>query len=119
MGNVYLWKVGDKVVNHTDLLEAARLDGLSRQPDKTVTGDQWAAAGGLARIINNKIVLGKTDAERTAAVNEQRVIELKRKLAETDYVSAKIAEGSATITEYANIIAQRQAWRSEINTLEN
>lgn len=49
---------------------------------------------------------------------EDRVEELKRLLAETDYIAAKIAEGAATITEYAEMIAQRQAWREEINRLQ-
>jgi hypothetical protein len=74
MGNVFLWKVGDKVVCHTNLEAAAQLDGLSRQPDKTVTEDQFSAAGNLARIINNKIVLGKTEEEKKTEVNAQRMI---------------------------------------------
>jgi hypothetical protein len=44
--------------------------------------------------------------------------ELKQKLANTDYISAKIAEGSATREQYADIIAQRQEWRAEIERLE-
>jgi hypothetical protein len=38
-------------------------------------------------------------------------------LAETDYIAVKIAEGSATADEYAGKIAERQAWRQEINAL--
>lgn len=48
----------------------------------------------------------------------ERVAELKRKLMETDYAIIKIAEGAATPEEYADVIAQRQAWRAEINQLE-
>ena len=44
---------------------------------------------------------------------------LKEKLAETDYIACKIAEGSATAEEYADIIADRQRWREEINSLES
>lgn len=47
-----------------------------------------------------------------------RITELKQNLANTDYVASKIAEGSATREEYADVIAQRQAWRAEINSLE-
>lgn len=43
---------------------------------------------------------------------------LKHQLTETDYVIIKIAEGSATAEEYADIIANRKAWRKEINELE-
>lgn len=45
--------------------------------------------------------------------------QLKQQLTDTDYVACKIAEGSATAAEYAEIIAQRQAWRAEINRLED
>ena len=49
---------------------------------------------------------------------EVRITELKQKLSDTDYIACKIAEGAATIKEYAEIISQRQAWREEINELE-
>lgn len=42
---------------------------------------------------------------------------LKKKLADTDYVAAKIAEGAATREEYAGLIEQRQKWRDRINAL--
>ena len=44
--------------------------------------------------------------------------QLKQQLSETDYIACKIAEGSATVEDYADIIANRQKWREEINTLE-
>lgn len=50
---------------------------------------------------------------------EGRIAELKRFLADTDYVAAKIAEGAATREDYADVLAQRQAWRDEINALGN
>ena len=50
---------------------------------------------------------------------EIQIAALKRNLAGTDYVVIKIAEGVATKDDYAEIIAQRQQWRSEINELEN
>lgn len=49
---------------------------------------------------------------------EQQISTLKQKLANTDYVVIKIAEGVATPGEYADVIAQRQAWRAEISRLE-
>lgn len=50
--------------------------------------------------------------------NSARIDELKQKLAETDYIACKIAEGSATVEEYAEQIKQRQLWRKQINELE-
>lgn len=48
-----------------------------------------------------------------------RVVELKQKLASYDYIGVKIATGCATIEDYAEQIAEMQAWRAEINELEN
>lgn len=48
---------------------------------------------------------------------EAIICELKQKLLDTDYIACKIAEGSATAEEYADMISQRQKWREEINQL--
>ena len=56
--------------------------------------------------------------EIDALINEQQTIILDRegKLSSTDYIAAKIAEGKATKSEYADKIAERQQWRDDINT---
>jgi hypothetical protein len=114
---VYLWKKNGVVYHHTNLAAAAQIDGLTTAPDMEVSEADFDAAAGLARIINGEIVLGKTVAEEQAEENTRKIIALKQKLADTDYIAAKIAEGSATVEEYADEIALRQAWRQEINTL--
>lgn len=48
-----------------------------------------------------------------------RVFELKRKLASTDYQAIKYAEGAISEEEYAPIKVQRHAWRDEINESES
>lgn len=52
-------------------------------------------------------------------IKQSRINELKHLLADTDYVVIKIAEGSATKEDYADVIEQRKAWRNEIRELEN
>lgn len=56
-------------------------------------------------------------AEIIEAINAQQSIILDReaRLTSTDYIAAKIAEGKATKTEYAEKIAERQQWRDDIN----
>ena len=44
--------------------------------------------------------------------------ELRQHLRETDYKAIKYAEGQLTEEEYAETKKQRQAWRDEINRLE-
>ena len=59
--------------------------------------------------------------EIDALINEQQTIILDRegKLTSTDYIAAKIAEGKATKSEYAEKIAERQQWRDDINTAKD
>lgn len=57
--------------------------------------------------------------ERARVSAAIEISDLKEKLAETDYISAKIAEGAATREEYANKLVERAAWRTRINELEN
>lgn len=49
---------------------------------------------------------------------KQRINELKRKLKNTDYKAIKYAEGLIPLSEYQEIRGERQAWRDEINRLE-
>jgi hypothetical protein len=114
---VYLAKKNGAVVCHTDLAAMKAIDGI-KTPDREITDEEFAAAGGLARLIGGEICLGKTEAETTAEANAERVRFLKSRLAGTDYIAAKIAEGSATVEEYAEKIALRQEWREEIAELE-
>lgn len=59
--------------------------------------------------------------EIDALINEQQTIVLDRegKLTSTDYIAAKIAEGKATKSEYADKIAERQGWRDDINAAKD
>ena len=60
-------------------------------------------------------------AEIIEAINAQQSIILDREahLTATDYIAAKIAEGKATKSEYADKIAERQQWRDDINAAKD
>lgn len=49
---------------------------------------------------------------------KREIAKLKDKLQKTDYKAIKFAEGLISEEEYAPIKEQRQAWRNEINKLE-
>ena len=49
---------------------------------------------------------------------EREIKSLKTKLAEWDYKTSKHADGEYTDEEWAEIVAQRKAWRRRINELE-
>lgn len=74
-----------------------------------------------------RIVDGELVHDPLPVPADQRIAELKANLSETDYVVTKLAEmmlTGATISDedsdrYSEIIANRQAWRDEINQLES
>ena len=47
-----------------------------------------------------------------------RINTLKFRLSKTDYQAIKYAEGELSEEEFAEVKAQRKAWRAEINELE-
>jgi hypothetical protein len=57
---------------------------LSRPPDKTVTEEQFSETEGLVRVINNKIVLGKTEEERAEEEKQAMIAGYKAELAAID-----------------------------------
>lgn len=56
--------------------------------------------------------------ERARIAAQAEISRLKRNLSDTDYISAKIAEGAATKEEYSDKLAERAGWRVRINELE-
>ncbi len=73
------------------------------------------------KLVNGAVIerTNEDKAPELSRIDSQREIaELKAKLSETDYIAAKIAEGSATAEEYAEEIARRREWRVRINELE-
>ena len=59
-----------------------------------------------------------TEQELTKINNEKRIYELKQLLKDSDYRAIKYAEGLYTEEEYQPYKEQRQAYRDEINALE-
>lgn len=57
--------------------------------------------------------------KRLQYTNETKISQLKAQLQATDYKAIKYSEGLISEDDYAPIKAQRQAWRDEINELEN
>jgi hypothetical protein len=64
------------------------------------------------------VKLTKAAFDKLNVENERLIFDLKKNLRDTDYIACKIAEGAATAEEYAEQIAERQAWRDQINLLE-
>ena len=73
--------------------------------------------------LDSGVLVLRSDSEKNpekAKLNAiEEIVALKEKLAETDYISAKLAEGAATREEYADKLSERAAWRVRINELES
>jgi hypothetical protein len=59
------------------------LDGIEK-PDETITQAEYEAAEGLVRLINNKIVVGKTPAEKAEEKKQADIQACKTELDEID-----------------------------------
>jgi len=122
MKEVYLWKVGDSVVYHTDRNAAAQIDSLTRTPDKTVTEAEFNNSEGLLRIIDNEIFLGKTETEIAVETElsmlDNEESELQKKLDEKDYKVIQATERGLTLAEINPELHQnRENQRSRINEI--
>lgn len=63
------------------------------------------------------------DEEKLKAMEHQKevdeeIADLKKKLADTDYIHDVILEGDATTEDYAEVIANRKSWRARVRELE-
>lgn len=83
-------------------------------PDKC---SYYAVVNGKFTIKRRTPTVEEIKVDETAKINRQ-IFELKQKLTQTDYKAIKYSEGLLTDKEYAEVKAQRQAWRDEINRLE-
>lgn len=75
-------------------------------------------AQGKELVVENGKVVAREHQPTEKEFAEQRISELKQKLASTDYEAIKFAEGAMTAAEYAPYKADRAKWRAEINELE-
>lgn len=77
--------------------------------------------------IARREAVGEITVEDIEPTRDERLAELHQNLSNTDYIDNKIVEAlmsggmdaaQAVADEYADQLAQRQAWRDEINALE-
>jgi len=74
---------------------------------------QWDGAA----LTLDEAKLAALDQETAASEKLEQIAVLKAQLAATDYVCCKIIEGVSTPADYADVLAQRQAWRAQIDDL--
>lgn len=121
---VYLAKKNGGIIHHTDLKAMKDLDGVSA-PDKSVTDQEWEAAGSTAYIdASGSIILGEPEAVVTRR-NEIKALEeeeaaLQRELDNKDYKVIKAAEVGNVLAETDPPLHTRRDWcRSRINEIRD
>ena len=77
----------------------------------------YAVVDGKFTIKRRTPTVEEIKADEATKINKE-IYELKQKLTQTDYKAIKYSEGLLTDEEYAEVKAQRQEWRTEINKLE-
>jgi hypothetical protein len=120
--NVYLAKKNGTVIYHTDLAAMKQLDGISK-PDKTVTVEEWEAAGSVARIdADGKIVLGEPEdvisrREEIETLTREEAA-LQSELDRRDYKVIKASEAGLVLAETEPELHTRREWcRNRINEI--
>ena len=122
-----------KLYSDNTWMESQALKG---KPDTIELTDEEFAQIGVTKRFENGVLIDIPQAEletmrlaqleyeqqlqRQAEIDEvqRKINETKAKLSQTDYQAIKYFEGFISEADYAQIKAQRQAWRDEINALE-
>jgi hypothetical protein len=122
--NVYLAKKNGTVICHTDLAAMKQLDGVAKA-DKTVTVEEWEAAGSTAYIdASGKIALGeKPDVKARREEIEALVLEektLQSELDGKDYKVIKASETGVVLSKTDPVLHERRNWcQSRINEVRD
>jgi hypothetical protein len=119
---VYLAKKNGAVIFHTDLAAMEQLDGISK-PDKTVTIEEWEAAGSTAYINTfGDIVLGepedvKARKDEISALTIEEAT-LQSELGSKDYKVIKASETGQVLADSDPELHSRRQWcRNRINEI--
>ena len=99
---VYLGRKDGVAIHHTSKEAMMELDGV--EPESEVTDEEFEAAGGLVRIIKDKIFLGKTKKEKEKEALKAEKDSIDKQLFELDkkHLTPRILAGIGKGDEYAN-----------------
>lgn len=109
--------VGQNEVSHYEVVREYSNGG--KDVKKIIDAPKIESKDAYDEIEDINIYIPYTQEELEYIARKKRIDELKKFLCETDYQAIKHSEGVMTEEEYSPIKAIRQAWRDEINQLED
>lgn len=111
---IYLYQTQTGIEPHTDKEFAENVLNLG-EPIAELTEQEWNDVGGLARMIDGVLVLGKTETEKQAEALQEQAQEAQRQLDATDKYVAKCYDLALVFAdEYPELHEQRKVWRQTI-----
>jgi len=112
--SVYLAKKDGQIISHSDMIAMRDLDGISK-PDRTVTINEWEAAGSVAHVdTSGDIVLGDpmdiviARKETTELAGEEA--KLQGELDGTDWMVIRASERGQILSEIDVALHNRREW---------
>lgn len=118
---IYLGKKNGTVVHHVNIAAMKQLDGI--EPGKSVTEEEWEAAGSIAHIdAFGEIILGEPE-DMKAVKNEINSLSaeeaaLQSELDSKDYKVIKASETGQILVDAEPEVHQRRQWcRNRINEI--
>ena len=114
------WQIKKSIINYSGQDEQKKEQAKNAQEEYTKVAE-WCNESNQYHIedIDNYYAVVKNSEQTEEERKEIEISELKDYLSATDYVVIKIAEGSATSAEYADVLDNRKKARKRINELEN
>lgn len=111
-----------EIIESTEIIKEVKPKGYYKIVNKYYKEvDDIQIVNGVETVVGKKKIVTGQDVEWVTTDEEElaslEIADLKAKLAATDYQAIKYAEGELTAGEYAEIKAQRRAWRAKINSL--
>lgn len=91
---------------------------LTSRSETAVESDTEYDIAAIKLVDGTITAITQTDAEKLAAAQDSKIAALQGLLKRTDYEAIKYAEGIITATQFANLKAAREAWRTAINTIQ-
>lgn len=108
-------------INDKNQVKIIYIDSINGNIRIDITAEEHALIKeGLPLLYNGKLSLDIVEQQKIE--NENKILSLKQKLNETDYIVTKAMEyqlrGEPIPAEFNQVLSEREAWRTQINDIQ-